>query len=147
MRKLLVNLPSLKLAGVQERTSNQEIGQIVHKVIESYFVLSEDIKNKKNPGVMFSVYTDYENKHHGKYTYFVGEEITEESGNDYILNIPSQKYIRFTLKGEPAQVVPIAWQEIWQMSSEDLGGKRSYIADFEVYYGEGKDIEIYIGIK
>jgi predicted transcriptional regulator YdeE len=45
-----------------------------------------------------------------------------------------------------------AWQQIWKMSSDDFGGDRAYIADFEVYDQRARDpsntsLDIYIGIK
>jgi predicted transcriptional regulator YdeE len=43
------------------------------------------------------------------------------------------------------------WQEIWKMTPEDFGGKRSYVADFEIYDERALDhqnvtLDIYIGI-
>ena len=50
------------------------------------------------------------------------------------------------------EVVINAWQQIWQMSSNDFEGRRAYIADFEVYDQRAMDpantsLDIYIGIK
>jgi nucleotidyltransferase substrate binding protein (TIGR01987 family) len=44
------------------------------------------------------------------------------------------------------------WQNIWKMNTADLGGKRAYIADFEVYDERSQNpeqavLDIYIGIK
>ena len=44
------------------------------------------------------------------------------------------------------------WQNIWKMNEHDLGGERSYIADFEVYDERSHDhnnviLDIYIGIR
>ena len=49
-------------------------------------------------------------------------------------------------------VVINAWQKIWKMTSEDFGGNRAYISDFEVYDQRASDsanasLDIYIGIK
>ena len=49
-------------------------------------------------------------------------------------------------------IVVEAWQKIWQMSDSELGGVRSYIADFEIYDERAFDpqnavVDIYIGIK
>lgn len=51
-----------------------------------------------------------------------------------------------------SDIVIASWQKIWQMKESDFGGKRSYIADFEVYDQRARDpkntvIDIYIGIK
>jgi predicted transcriptional regulator YdeE len=44
-----------------------------------------------------------------------------------------------------------AWKEIWRMQEADLGGKRTYVADFEIYDERAKDysnitLDIYIGV-
>lgn len=50
------------------------------------------------------------------------------------------------------EVVISAWQEIWAMNENELGGKRKYIADFEIYDQRAVNpnntvIDIYIGIE
>lgn len=47
-------------------------------------------------------------------------------------------------------IVIQAWQAIWKMTPEDLGGKRTYRADFEIYDQRAQDpqnsvVDIYIG--
>jgi predicted transcriptional regulator YdeE len=49
-------------------------------------------------------------------------------------------------------VVIAAWQAIWAMNDSELGGKRRYVADFEIYDDRASDpnntiVDIYIGIK
>ena len=49
-------------------------------------------------------------------------------------------------------VVISAWQKIWAMDGNDFGGKRKYIADFEVYDERASNpnntvIDIYIGTE
>jgi predicted transcriptional regulator YdeE len=44
------------------------------------------------------------------------------------------------------------WQNIWKMKSGELGGKRAYLADFEVYDKRALDpsktvLDIYVGVK
>jgi predicted transcriptional regulator YdeE len=44
------------------------------------------------------------------------------------------------------------WQNIWRIKSDELGGKRAYIADFEVYDNRALDLrktvlDIYLGVK
>ena len=50
------------------------------------------------------------------------------------------------------QVVREHWFKISQMSEEDFGGKRSYVADFEVYDERASDhqniiLDILVGIE
>lgn len=49
-------------------------------------------------------------------------------------------------------IVIDSWQEIWQMSSSELGGSRNYHTDFEIYDKRASDplntiIDIHIGIN
>ena len=44
-----------------------------------------------------------------------------------------------------------AWQQIWRMFANDIGGKRAYQADFEVYNQRAVDpnntiVDIHIGL-
>lgn len=50
------------------------------------------------------------------------------------------------------EVVISAWQKIWAMNENDFGGKRKYVADFEIYDQRASDpnntiIDICIGIE
>jgi len=118
--------------------------------------LAEQIKDRKNPGTTFCVYTNYESDVNGDYTYFIGEEVTsfEEIGKEFeTLTIPVQNYAKFTNQRGPMPTVCIdMWQNIWKMNASDLGGERAYIADFEVYDERSVDhnnvtLAIYIGIR
>src|SRR5271156_1210108 len=63
------------------------------------------------------------------YTYFIGEEVDffDSIPSDLeTLIIPAQKYIKFTNgPGSMPDVVRKPWQQIWQMTPEELGGIRS----------------------
>ena len=89
-------------------------------------------------------------------TSFIGEEVTSldnlmPAGFQRLL-IPKQHYAIFTTKPEPMpDVLVTAWKEIWDKSPEELGGKRRYQTDFEVYDERASDhqnivLDVYIGI-
>lgn len=69
------------------------------------------------------------------------------------ITIPAQSYAKFTSKpGIMPGVCIDMWQNIWKMESEELGGKRAYLADFEVYDKRAFDpsktvLDIYLGVK
>ena len=69
------------------------------------------------------------------------------------LTIRSGIYSKFTVgPGKIPMLCIDAWENIWKMPEDDLGGKRSYIADFEIYDERSKNysnttLDIYIGIK
>ena len=115
-----------------------------------------NINNRTQPGVTHAVYTDYDSDEHGDYTYFIGAQVDsfdDQPGDFEQLTIPASQYQKFTTgPGAMPGVVISAWQAIWQMDAEKLGGQRSYIADFEVYDERAADpentvIDIFIGLK
>lgn len=162
MQKSAVTKPTIKLIGLTTRTSNQQeqnpATAKIGALVQQYFSqgIANKILDRTTPGVTYSVYTDYESDHHGEYTYFIGEEVS--SVNDIptglqLITIPQSQYQRFTTQAGPMPTVVIqAWQNIWQMSPQDLGGQRRYIADFEIYDERATDpnksvVDIYIGIQ
>jgi len=149
-------LVGIKMHTSYEVESNPATGKIP-PCVQRYFQeqIFENIPHRKKPGTTFCAYTDYESDYTGAYTYFIGEEVSSlediPEGLD-ILSIPSQKYVQFTTKPGPMPTVLIdAWQEIWKMSAEDLGGTRRYHTDFEIYDERAQDhnnvvLDVLIGI-
>ena len=96
----------IKLVGIMARTNNQnEMNGENAKIgpcIEKYFQngLFHNIPHRKNPGITYSCYTEYENDYKGDYTYFIGEEVSEFDQNlpeDFkTLLIEPQTYAKFT---------------------------------------------------
>ena len=87
---------------------------------------------------MLCVYTEYEKDEFRPYTYLVGEEVTAFADKlpdgCVALTIPKATYAKLTTEsGQMPHVVISSWQEIWKMTANELGGKRAYKADFEVY--------------
>jgi predicted transcriptional regulator YdeE len=155
-------LGEIKLIGIKVRTSyinesKWETGKIFPCVAKYFHEhLFDKIPCRNKPGTTYCVYTEYSSDYTGAYTYFIGEEV---SSIDHIpvgleaLIIPSQKYVKFTTNsGAMPSVLKKAWQDIWDMTSEELGGIRKYHSDFEIYDERASDhnnlvLDIYIGIK
>lgn len=162
MKKVFTSLPEINLVGLTARTNNMaEMNPSTAKIkptMEKFFgeKIQEKIQNKKNPGKIFAVYTQYESDFTGDYTYFMGEEVTSlkeiEKGLE-TLTLPGQEYVTFTSEpGTLPGVVIEMWQKIWQMDPASLGGTRGYVADFEIYDARSHDplnavLDIYIGVK
>ena len=162
MQKTVTELPEIKLLGILCRTNNTAEMNIssakIAPTIQKYFrqAVGEEIPNRKNPGTTYCVYTDYESDFTGDYTYFIGEEVKfvgdSMEGFSSII-IPAQNYAKFTSKpGIMPEVCIDMWQNIWKMKSGELGGKRTYLADFEVYDKRALDpsktvLDIYVGVK
>lgn len=162
MQKIQLHMPEIKLVGINVRTNNKAEGNLatakISPCVQQYFhqQLADKIPQRKNPGTTFCAYTNYENDYTGEYTFYVGEEVTsiDNIPEDLELHIiPSQTYIKFTTEPGPMPNVVInAWQEIWKMSPEALGGKRRYHTDFEIYDERAKNhqsvvLDLYIGIE
>lgn len=161
MKKIHVQLPEIKLVGITIRTNNAiEMNPSLAKIpltIQKYFHngLAEKILTRKNPGTTFCAYTNYESDFKGDYTYFIGEEVTSfEHVNEGFatLTIPPQNYTKFTNQpGLMPDVCVDMWKAIWTMKSSDLGGKRAYMTDFEVYdershNPQNTTLDVYIGV-
>lgn len=162
MQKTTIDLPEIKLVGITARTNlANEINPITAKItptIQQYFSLGlpEKIAHRKNPSKTFCVYTEYESDYTGDYTFFIGQEVTAFENlpeGTQQLTIQPQPYVKFTTEpGTMPNVVIQAWQNIWQMTPQDLKGIRAYHADFEVYDERALDpqntvLDLYVGME
>ncbi len=162
MRKTTLTLSEIKLAGIKIRTNNanEKIPDKakIEKTLKHYFGshLPAKITGRLQPGTTYCVYTEYDKDAQGDYTYFVGEAVDTFDGLDASLSqliLPASPYQKFECGPGPMPSVCIeAWQQIWQLSQADLGGERSYRADFEVYDERASNpsntsLDIYIGLK
>ncbi|MDG1436364.1 MAG: effector binding domain-containing protein [Rickettsiaceae bacterium] len=161
MKKTNIELPEIKLVGITARTSNaNEMNPdmaLIGPTINRYFSnnLGEKILDRVKPYMTYCVYTNYASDESGDYTYFVGEEVSSFENVDSIFEkhiIPAQTYIKFECgPGNMPDLCISAWQDIWQMTPDDLGGARSYISDFEIYDQRAIDpentvLDIYLGV-
>lgn len=162
MEKEVLQVPVIKLVGLSMRTSNQremqpETAQI-GPTMQRFFGegIPEKIQKRKNPGRVFAVYTDYQDREYADYTYFLGEEVLDFEqipASLQTLTIPLQTYVRLTSEpGKMPTVVIDLWKYIWQMDAVELGGRRAYVADFEVYDERSRDphaavVEVYLGLQ
>lgn len=163
MQKQQVWLPAITLVGLTTRTNNKnEMNPSTSKIGELAGLywrnqIANNIQHRINPGVTYAIYTEFESDENGDYTYFIGEVTKSLEGQDLTqfktLTILSSYYQKFTTEpGQMPGVVISAWQDIWKMNENDFGGKRKYIADFEIYDERAVDphntvIDVYIGIE
>lgn len=162
MKKINIQLPEKKLVGITVRTKNADeadpnTGKI-GPTVGNYFGnnLSQKISNRVKPGTTYCAYTEFESDEHGEYTYFVGEEVDSFEQIDPMfvpLVIPSSNYVKFEFgPGAMPMVCINAWQDILQMSNDEMGGKRAFVTDFEIYDERAQDpsstiLDVYIGIE
>ena len=152
--------PGFYIAGLATRTNNAsemsgkgKIGGVWEEFLHPHVVTK--IPNKVGVDLI-AVYTDYETDHTGFYTYLLGMPISSADslpGNLAVKHVHAGRYAVFSSeKGPVTEIVPEVWQRIWAMSPKELGGKRAFKTDFEVYDGRATDpenaqIDVYIGLR
>jgi predicted transcriptional regulator YdeE len=169
-KRELVTSKEKKIVAVSARTSfSNESGDDaqISKIVSSYFArgLQDKILHKQNPGVMIDGFMSYEAEHQhgcfydGSYDYFIGEEVSDFGAINYEdlglkqIEIPAGNYIKLTtIRGLMPNIIIDAWHKIWKMTEGELGGKRAYLVDFQVFDERSRDpsdaeIDIYIGVE
>jgi predicted transcriptional regulator YdeE len=150
----------IAVAGFQIRTSNAEElagnGKI-EQLWRRFFVenLGAQIPNRATED-LYVVYSNYESDENGAYDYLLGSPVTSidnlPAGMTYAA-IPAGDYaVVTTEKGPVKQVMQSAWRRIWSLSTAELGGRRSYLTDYEVYDHRAANpadaqVEIHLGLQ
>ena len=163
MEQKQIVLEKIQLVGITARTTlAKEMNPLTAQIsptIGKYFsgALFNNIPNRVTPGSTYCVYAEYESDENGEYTYFVGEAVSSFEGVDTnsfkTLTIPKQVYTKFEVgPGSMPKICISAWENIWRMTPADLKGKRTYVADFEIYDERASDPEnsafdLYVGIE
>jgi predicted transcriptional regulator YdeE len=133
-----------------EKNGKGKIGEVWHTLLRDNLALK--IPNKLGIDLI-AVYTDYENGH---YTYLLGlpvSSIRNVPAKCVAKHIPGGRYAVVTSnRGPVTRVVPETWQRICSMSPGELGGMRSFRADYEIYDQRSADpekaqIEVYVGLR
>ncbi|RHW64144.1 AraC family transcriptional regulator, partial [Clostridium botulinum] len=140
--------------GKEIRTTNKDgaFMAVIPKLWEEFENkrLGDEILNKVNKNEILGLYTDYENKEFGLYSFMVGFQVTDKNsipeGMTYKV-IPNAKYCVVTAKGKMPDKIGEAWGYIW-----NSGLQRTYTGDFELYdkrYDgtENSEADIYVAIK
>jgi predicted transcriptional regulator YdeE len=116
--------------------------------------LLDQIPNRADKNMMV-VNSDYASDEHGDYDYTLGVRVTsaEPVPVGFVVKRiqPGRYAVLRSEQGPPSQVVPRLWQKIWKMTPEELGGRRAYQTDFEVYAPpadpQNIEMEVHLGLK
>lgn len=140
MQKEIITQPRFLVMGITVRTNNMnEMDPETAKIaplVGQYFAkdLASQIPNRINPGVTIDGFTEYASDEFDDYTYFIGEIVSsaEKVPEGFkVFEVPAGKYVKFTTpEGKVPFVIFEAWQKIWAMTPQDLGGKRTYRIDY-----------------
>lgn len=146
----IVDIKEIEIVGFSIETTNENM-QGLKDIPETWKKLFESPQWHKQQsqgvGKVYGLYTEYQGDETKPYVFMAGfESIAAEQGLEHRKCIAG-KYAKFSIVGDPAQVVYPLWQTIWSTPLE-----RAYTTDFECYekpvvQGEAQRIEIYISIK
>lgn len=101
------------------------------------------------------VYSNYASDENGNYDYLLGARVNSihhlPAGMTWKRVEPATYAVILTNKGQMPGVLQAAWDHIWHMSPRELGGKRAFITDYEIYDQRTKNsqeaqVEIHIGL-
>jgi predicted transcriptional regulator YdeE len=136
-----------------ERNGKGKIGEIWRELLRDN--LASKIPNKIGINLT-AVYTDYERGLDNHYTYLLGlpvSSIQNVPAPFVAKHIPGGRYSVVTSdRGPIARIVPETWSQICSMPVVELGGIRSFRADYEIYDQRATDpekaqIEVYVGLR
>jgi predicted transcriptional regulator YdeE len=147
------------VAGFLARTNNaaeasgeSKIGPLWQRFMQEN--LAAQIPNRADMAFT-AVYSNYASDENGAYDYLLGARVTSV---DHLPTGMSWRKIELgtyavilTDRGQMPSVLQAAWDRIWHMSPGELGGKRAFVSDYEIYdqrtrNPQNAQVEIHIGL-
>jgi predicted transcriptional regulator YdeE len=160
MNPKAVQRDGFTVVGIAVRTSNAEqmtparpIGKQWERLMGEGLLAA--IPNKED-GKIVAVYLEYTSDKDGEYTYLLGARVTKAENlptGMVAKKVPAGRYAVFTSERGPVQKVIVdLWRRVWATPKNELGGDRTYKADFEVYDERARNptdavVDLFIGIR
>jgi len=160
MNPKVVQRDGFTVVGIAVRTSNAEqmtparpIGKQWERLMGEGLLAA--IPNKED-GKIVAVYLEYTSDKHGEYIYLLGARVTKAENlptGMVAKKVPAGRYAVFTSERGPVQKVIVdLWRRVWATPKNELGGDRTYKADFEVYDERARNptdavVDLFIGIR
>jgi predicted transcriptional regulator YdeE len=148
------------VAGYQVRTNNAnemngngEIGKLWQRFFQQN--LGAQIPNRTDTGLIV-VYSDYASDEKGDYNCLLGARVASvdhlPAGITYKKIVPGPYAVFTTAQGPLIDVLQAEWKKIWSMQPAQLGGKRAFVTDYEVYDARSANpqqaqVEIHVGLQ
>ena len=151
---------SFYVAGYAIRTNNADetsghgkIGKLWQRLLQQS--LWTKIPHRVDD-TLIVVYSDYSSDETGEFTYLLGARVSS------VHNLPAElsyrkvvpgKYAVFTTRvGPRGKVLQEEWNRIWRCPPDEMGGRRAFITDYEIYDRRSADsmraqVEIHIGVQ
>jgi predicted transcriptional regulator YdeE len=157
----IMERPAFDVVGISVRTNNSKEAArdgAIPKLWGRFFQegVMANIPNRADDTI-YAIYSDYQKDRNGDYDFTLGTQVKDRSTvppGMVVKHIPAGKFVILSsAQGPPAEVVPAAWMQAWKLEDNgQLGGKRAYQADYEVYDQRAHDpqsvqVDLYIGIK
>jgi predicted transcriptional regulator YdeE len=150
----------IAVAGFEIRTSNAlELsgqGQI-GALWQRFFVenLLARIPNRTSES-LYVVYSNYASDENSEYDYLLGAPVSSIGGLPEGVTfeaIATGEYAVITSdRGPVVEVLQAAWKRIWSLRADELGGKRAFLTDYEIYDDRATNpadavVEIRLGLE
>ena len=158
LKPQIVERDGLSVIGIEVRTSNAEAATVIPRQWDRLFKdgIITRIPNRADANIL-AVYSRYASDHNGEYDYLIGARVKDGSqppDGMAVRVIPKARYaVVTTAQGPVGKVVSETWQKIWGLEEAgELGGRRTYKADFELYDQRSRDpnnsqVDIYVAIE
>jgi predicted transcriptional regulator YdeE len=138
--------PGFVVVGIQVRTSNREEMNPGTARIPGLWARwanqAADLPPRTD-ATLYAVYSDYESDHLGPYSLTIGHAVAPETAAPPEMSrvvVPAGRYAVLTSRrGAMPGVVREAWQRAWAASDVELGGRRAFTVDYEVYDERSRD--------
>jgi predicted transcriptional regulator YdeE len=142
----------IRTNNADEAGGNGKIGALWQRVMQQN--LAAQIPNRAGDALIV-VYSNYASDEKGEYDYLVGARVSS------VDNLPAGITSRrvepgtyatiLTDKGQMPGVLQAAWARIWKMPPAELGGRRAFVTDYEIYDErsanmQSAQIEIHVGL-
>jgi predicted transcriptional regulator YdeE len=147
------------VAGFQVRTNNADEASGHGKIGDLWQRFYKENLGAQIPNLADSaltvVYSEYASDEKGDYNYLLGARMTSVDGLPAGMVSkkvqPGTYAVIPTEVGQMPGVLQAAWRRIWQMPPAELGGKRAFVTDYEIYDARSADpqhaqVEIHIGL-
>jgi predicted transcriptional regulator YdeE len=136
-----------------EISGQGKIGPLWQRFMEHH--LGSQIPHRADP-FLTVVYSNYSSDEKGDYDYLLGARVSTVDGLAPGLSWkkvePGTYAVILTEKGRMPGVLQAAWAIIWNMSAAQMGGRRLFASDYEIYDQRSTDpanaqVEIHIGVN
>jgi len=156
----LVHQDEILVVGIDARTSGEKemTGEgVIPDLWQRFYQerILDTIPNKVDASV-YALYAEFSRDRMGAYTVVIGARVKDKSHvpAGFVLKvIPAGTYaVIASDKGPAPTVIPAAWLKVAALEDkEELGGKRAYKTDFEVYQQltdpQNVQADLFVGLK